>query len=498
MLKIDSNVIKEYTQQISILFVKDDTFLRTTTEKIFNDYFSHIDVAHNGKEGLIKFKEYKNETGRFYDIVISDIEMPIMDGISMSEKILFRNPIQSIIFLSGTINVEHLHNAVNLGIKGFLKKPIDIDKFNETIHKISQLVTDQKITKEHYQRVEVSAKKALMHKDKKVAYTLLDIIGTIERNTEDISRLWLRYDEVAQELKKFDIKSEFFRNMYAIKVILYFLDVAKEKHQAGNCPVIHEMLNFFHDKSLSLESVFVICIHFKNIMTSFVFENYRFDQEIFDEMSLILDQNFKGIIQYYDHTNEPKKYIEEKKIEIETPPTKDQNKQTQQQLIDVRHSVEEKISASEYLQTLDHTVIDKVDSFLDTLDGLTFILDTFYDRNEDAYELLPDIVAIIKECVSIIDSLGDFSIVIRSFHSLGLFLSSLTQEMLVDTSKKNYLCSVIIDVVRDLETWIKIIFVDKNVDNIHYLDASFASNILEIESIYINNGISSDDDLEFF
>jgi len=60
------------------------------------------------------------------------------------------------------------------------------------------------------------------------------------------------------------------------------------------------------------------------------------------------------------------------------------------------------------------------------------------------------------------------------------------------------LVTMLIGIVKDLEQWIQVIFVERSTEDIHYLDASFSSNILEVENLFVETDNSEDDDLEFF
>ena len=68
------------------------------------------------------------------------------------------------------------------------------------------------------------------------------------------------------------------------------------------------------------------------------------------------------------------------------------------------------------------------------------------------------------------------------------------------SEQKRLLILNLIGLVKDLEQWITIVFIQKIADDVHYLDASFANNVVEIESIFTKRELVSneEDDLEFF
>jgi len=122
---INSNEIKEYTKNLSILFVEDHEELRTETSDILKKFFKTVDSCSNGEEALNKYIEYKESNSKYYDLVLSDIQMPVMNGIILTEKIYNINEAQIIIILSAYDETKYLLKLINLGIEQFIKKPID-------------------------------------------------------------------------------------------------------------------------------------------------------------------------------------------------------------------------------------------------------------------------------------------------------------------------------------------------------------------------------------
>ena len=166
---------------------------------------------------------------------------------------------------------------------------------------------------------------------------------------------------------------------------------------------------------------------------------------------------------------------------------------------DIRFSQSEKISATEFMESLDDTIMDKIENISDELNMLVERLYTFEESSPiDALSLKLSITLTIDEIVIVIDTMGYFQITARAFMDLNNFLDSLTLEHLEDIDKKNMLATMLIGIVKDLEQWIQVIFVERSTEDIHYLDASFSSNILEVENLFVETDNSEDDDLEFF
>lgn len=118
--------------ELNVLYVEDDDETSEELELVLQSWFSNLYVASNGREGLDLFQKYKP------DIVISDIQMPKMNGLSMSADIKHINPNQEIIILSAYNDVEYLFRALELGIKHYVTKPISIERLLEKLIEIKQ------------------------------------------------------------------------------------------------------------------------------------------------------------------------------------------------------------------------------------------------------------------------------------------------------------------------------------------------------------------------
>ncbi len=70
------------------------------TSELFNYFFNSIDLASNGEDGLEKYLSYYEQTTKFYDIVITDINMPQINGIELSKQIYTYNNLQPILVIS--------------------------------------------------------------------------------------------------------------------------------------------------------------------------------------------------------------------------------------------------------------------------------------------------------------------------------------------------------------------------------------------------------------
>ena len=75
------NIIK-YTKNLNVLYVEDNIYVQQQTIKMLESFFNNIYIACNGKEALDLFN-----TENLYNLIITDIEMPFVDGVSLIEII---------------------------------------------------------------------------------------------------------------------------------------------------------------------------------------------------------------------------------------------------------------------------------------------------------------------------------------------------------------------------------------------------------------------------
>lgn len=142
------------TKNLTVLLVEDEEGVRTKTAQMLNDLFFSVDTAQDGEDGLNRYKNNHSKSSNYYDIVITDINMPNLDGLSMVEKMLEINPEQEIIIVSAYGDFEKLQKIINFGIKSYIKKPIEIDEFLEKLYNASLKVEEKKLNSHNHKQIE--------------------------------------------------------------------------------------------------------------------------------------------------------------------------------------------------------------------------------------------------------------------------------------------------------------------------------------------------------
>ena len=119
------------TKQFSVLYVEDEEIVRNQMTMILSMLFKEVDSAVDGEEGLEKYKSNPNK----YDLIITDITMPKMDGLELSQKIKEINSSQKIVIISAHREDEFLSKIKEIGIDGIIFKPLQLDKMALTFEK---------------------------------------------------------------------------------------------------------------------------------------------------------------------------------------------------------------------------------------------------------------------------------------------------------------------------------------------------------------------------
>ncbi|MBD3829247.1 MAG: EAL domain-containing protein [Arcobacter sp.] len=132
-------------KNITILYAEDEKDLREVTHQILKGFTKKQYVAQNGQEGLELFKKYENEI----DLIITDVNMPILNGLDMVKEIKKINMNIPIIVATAFSNKEYLLEAIDIGVDKYVLKPIDIAKLLQVMsqslvyHELKDLYTDK-------------------------------------------------------------------------------------------------------------------------------------------------------------------------------------------------------------------------------------------------------------------------------------------------------------------------------------------------------------------
>ncbi len=141
-LKDTLNQLTHYAEGMTVLYVEDEIQIRENTHLLLKKIFSDVQTAANGNQGLALY-----ENGSF-DLVITDILMPEMNGVSMIQKIKELTPSQPFIVTSACEDSSYLLDLINLGVVQFLLKPMKTDQIIRILHEVVRNIYNERKVEE--------------------------------------------------------------------------------------------------------------------------------------------------------------------------------------------------------------------------------------------------------------------------------------------------------------------------------------------------------------
>ena len=152
----------EILKKISILVVEDDEMARELIVGGLKPYCELVVGAQNGQEGVEKFKK------QGFDIVMSDIHMPVLNGFEMMNEIKRLKPHQKFIVFTSYDSDENLIKSMEQGATLFLKKPIDMKDLRSMLISLS-FERDEKLVHLSHE-VSINLKKEKIYKNGNEVY----------------------------------------------------------------------------------------------------------------------------------------------------------------------------------------------------------------------------------------------------------------------------------------------------------------------------------------
>jgi len=163
---VDYKTLYKLTKTMTVLLVEDYQPLRKEMAEILEDLVKTVTCAEDGQEAFSFYLDAQKED-RGYDLIISDIQMPNMNGVEFSKKVREINEKQAIVILSAYADKEYLIELINLGISKFISKPIDYDELLSILYKESKNL--ESTTEKEISPVEINfAKEYIWNSDTRI------------------------------------------------------------------------------------------------------------------------------------------------------------------------------------------------------------------------------------------------------------------------------------------------------------------------------------------
>ena len=130
--------VLQYSKSLNILYVEDNVGVVASTLPLFEEIFKKVIVAYDGLDGLAKFNE------NHIDIIITDINMPNLNGLDMLKKIKKLDKTVPSIIMTAYSELEYYKEAIDINVKGYIIKPLELDEILEKL----KCIVEEKIEKD--------------------------------------------------------------------------------------------------------------------------------------------------------------------------------------------------------------------------------------------------------------------------------------------------------------------------------------------------------------
>jgi len=478
------NDVRKLSKKFTVLYVEDEEAVRSTVSGILDMLFGNVIIAENGEEGLSLFK--KNNP----DIVITDIRMPLMDGLEMSKQIRTISTNTPIIITTAFNDETYFLKSIDIGIDKYLIKPITVEPVLSVIYDITKRLTDEQDLKE-FKRREIQNK---MHKVSqsivsKIVNSLPNPVITYKNgnmlfvNSPYLELLNSEYIDKPDWDETYTLENMFEqREGFLTKVTDY-----NENDMSLN----RVSIKYKHGHQIFL-------LH-KNIFT---LDGEDMPIELFSLNNISLQEYQKNKLKTYTEMLEEfifkSHYTKSIKVKKETIPAKVEDEQTKapklnidsQKMVSLRKSHDVKTTAADYLLELDIETLQDMQELNELESELDNLLrDSSSSKQVD--ELYLKIAQKLKSYSQTIQILIEFDDLAFAINSLSELIINEYQNIDDRTHKK--LTLFLQNILEDLIAWRQTIFVTQSTIDIHYLDSSLLSAILQVE-ISLTPGVNEIED----
>jgi diguanylate cyclase (GGDEF)-like protein len=170
----------KFTKKLKVLYVEDNQEAREAVLDLIKNFFQYIEVAVDGKDGLDKFNN-----GEF-DLVITDIRMPKMDGVEMIVEIKEVEPNISVIVATAHKETDLLIDCIKIGVDGYLLKPINFKQLKKVVIQVCERLYYKMKSIEY----EKSLEKMIQEKTKELEATKVKLTEMV--NVDPLTNLYNR------------------------------------------------------------------------------------------------------------------------------------------------------------------------------------------------------------------------------------------------------------------------------------------------------------------
>lgn len=228
--------VRKKIKNASILYIEDDAITRKQLSKYFKSKCSVLYTAADGQEGFELFQKHEP------DIVITDIEMPKLNGLEMAKKIRERTLSTQIIIITAYKKDEYLLQAVNLQLTQYLLKPVSLEKITNAL----------KLSSNYLNCKNSNTKSVVINNGYYDTYTremiVNDQIVNLSKHERALLELLIEKNPAPTSYESIDARIyDYCGSKNAIKLLIKSLRVKIKKESIVNIPGFGYKLNLMED-----------------------------------------------------------------------------------------------------------------------------------------------------------------------------------------------------------------------------------------------------------
>jgi len=228
-----------------LLVIEDEEDVRESYIDMFEFFGYDVDSAPNGREGILKVKD--NE----YDIVITDLNMPEIDGIEVLKRVKNTKPHIEVIVITGYATLENAVKAMKIGAYDYFTKPIDLEHVKIVLLKCVSSIKAKR-ENEELKTLNQKLKELNELKDKFITITNHELRTpiTIMKGYFELIEMYVTEDTDKDMVEAIEITKETMTEMVAIVEHLHdhsFFDYGKKSNNKSEF-IITELLQMIYNE----------------------------------------------------------------------------------------------------------------------------------------------------------------------------------------------------------------------------------------------------------
>ncbi len=475
-----SRELKAITGTLTVLYVEDDRAIREQLTQTLRLFFEQVWVAEDGQAGLELFKAQRP------DLIISDIQMPRMNGLEMVRAIKAIDEQMPVVFTTAFSDERYFMESIELGVDRYILKPVVQERFIAALSAVGRAIVQRR-------QAEAYAKAQLQRRvNSATEKTLQDAINLYPNPTLIYGAngdLRLMNDAFVQLFETHQIEA-----LVEGQVLLGDLFERREGF-LSDLSLIDENdrgRNRVSIRSSRGRKIFMIDSRsiatgeegqLKIVYTLSDVTRLEYERQKSQNLAAYLQDLLKlRRRQSPEAPSAPEvaRPTQEQSVEDETAaqkpaaPVHDAGISEDEREV-LRRTHIHKTPAKEYVSEIEGMVLDELEEMDEVEKELEDLIHDYEESPED--ELLKKISDRIEAYARTVEKLFEFRDLAFSLYQLARFLPTL-QSAQINTRRLGLLLG---SLRMDLSSWRRMIFITQEAQDIHYLDSSLFSSCLQIE-----------------